>query len=101
MATYSELRALFNHRDLQNKVQVACIIAAEAIRGESDQTANHANRLTWAKATFANPDAMAERILMSILAAYKTSTTATILGASDSAIQTAVDAAVNLFADGA
>ncbi len=45
MATYTELYELRNNAALRNKVSVACVIASEAIRSESDQTANHANRL--------------------------------------------------------
>ena len=35
MATYMELRALFGNSDLSNRIEVACIIAAEAIRSAS------------------------------------------------------------------
>ena len=33
MATYEELRALFKNNKLRNRVEVACIVAAETIRG--------------------------------------------------------------------
>lgn len=100
MATYNELRQLFSHGDLHNRVEVACIVAAEAIRGESDVTENHANRLKWAQNAFNNPRDVADKILMSVLAANKAATVAGITGASDAVLQAAVDAAVNLFADG-
>lgn len=100
MATYSELRSLFGHDDLRNKIEVAVIVAAEAIRNEDGGTANHANRLLWAKAAFVSPRSVAERMLMCLLAANKTQAVGTITGASDATVQTAVDAAVNIFADG-
>lgn len=100
MATYNELRQLFSHGDLHNRVEVACVIAAEAIRNESDQTANHANRLKWAQTAFENPRGVADKILMSLLAANKAAAVGSITGASDATVQSAVDAAVNLFADG-
>ena len=45
MATYMELRGLFNDSDLDNKIEVACIVAAQTICNEDGGTANHANRL--------------------------------------------------------
>ena len=45
MATYAELMTLFNYNPLANKIVVACIVAAEAIRSEDPATTNHANRL--------------------------------------------------------
>lgn len=100
MATYQELRGLFAHNELKNKVEVACIVAAETIRGEDAGVTNHTNRLLWAKAAFASPRAVAGQMMMALLAANKDAATAAITGATDSAIQTKVDAAVDLFADG-
>ena len=99
MASYMELRNLFSS-DIKNKVEVACIVAAEAIRSEDPATTNHANRLLWAKAAFANPGGMSNQMLMALLAANKDATVAQITGASDAAIQAKVDAAVDVFADG-
>jgi len=100
MATYAELRGLFNNTELQNKIEVACIVAAETIRGEDPGTTNHTNRLVWAKQTFNAPRNMSEKMLMAVLAANKDLTTAAILAATDAAIQTNVNAAVDVFADG-
>jgi len=100
MATYNELRGLFNSSDLKNRVSVACIVAAETIRGEDVGTTNHTNRLAWAKQAFSNPNGMATQMLMALLAANKDAAVAAIEGASDAALQTKVDAAVDLFADG-
>ena len=100
MASYTELRGLFSENELQNKVEVACIVAAEKIRTEDIGTTNHANRLAWAKEAFQSPRNVGDQMLMALLAADKDEDVATITGASDTAIQTRVDAAVDVFADG-
>ena len=100
MATYLELRSLYGHGDLLNRIEVACIVAAETIRTEADSVANHTNRLKWAKATYGAPRAAAEKMLMSLLAANKALTVAQLTSVADTGLQTAVDAAVNIFADG-
>lgn len=100
MATYTELRTLFRHPVLTQKVEVACLIAAEAIRTEDVGTSNHANRLLWAKRVFASPHTTAEMMLMALLAANFDAPVATITNVTDAAMQTQVNNAVNLFADG-
>lgn len=100
MATYAELLTASENSTLNQKIRVACIIAAEAIRTESGATTNHANRLVWAKAVFANPNAEAQRMLWAVLAQNKDATLAAITGATDAAVQTAVNAAVDVFATG-
>ena len=101
MATYIELRQLYGHGDLLNRIEVACIVAAEKIRTEDAGTANHANRLVWAKSTFSNTRPVAERMLMALLAANRALTTQQLIAVADADLQTAVDGAVNIFADGA
>ncbi|GAG15232.1 unnamed protein product, partial [marine sediment metagenome] len=49
---------------------------------------------------FSNPNAIREKMLMTLLAANKDSSAATIQGATDAALQTLVDGAVDIFADG-
>ena len=100
MATFDELRALFGYDDLRKKIEVAVIVAAEAIHGEDPATANHANRLKWAKAAFISPLTMAKQMVMAVLATNKDFTVEQITGALDATIQAKVDAAVDLFADG-
>jgi hypothetical protein len=100
MASYNELKSLMGDSALKNRTAVACIVAAEAIRNEDAGTANHANRLIWAKQAFANPVGAASEMLMAMLAANKDLDASVIQGASDAAIQTKVDAAVDVFADG-
>ena len=100
MATYDELRQLMDSNDLRNKIEVACIIAAETIRVEDPETTNHANRLVWGKAAFSNPRTASEQMRRALLAANKDLTVTQITEASDAAIQARVDAAVDVFADG-
>lgn len=100
MATYAEIASLIGETNLQNKVAVACIIAAEAIRTESDQTPNHTNRLLWARQANRDPQGTARQVMPSLLAQNAGFTLAQIQGATDAAIQTAVNNAINIFATG-
>ena len=100
MATYLELRSLFGNGDLKNRIEVACIIAAEAIRTEAVETDNHANRLIWARQVFVSPRAVSERMLMALLAANEGVAVGSITGASDAVLQARIDATVDMFADG-
>jgi hypothetical protein len=100
MATYAELLVASENPTLNNKIRVACFIAAEVVRTEGGATANHANRLVWAKSVFANPDQEAKRMLWAVLAQNASATLAQITGATDAAVQTAVNAAVDVFATG-
>lgn len=97
MATYTEIRDLMNDTVLRNKVEVACLIAADTIRSETGVT-NHTERLRWASQTWANPLAAAKQMLPAVLAANKDATVANIQGATDTTIQANVDAAVDVFA---
>lgn len=98
MATYQEIYNLRSDLALQNRVLVACIVAAEAIRVEEPVTPNHANRKLWAKRVFANPEAEARSMLTAVLAQNKSLSVAQIQSATDVALQGAVDAAVDAFA---
>lgn len=100
MATYEELKTLESNSALQNKVEIAIWVAANAIAAEDDQTANHANRLKWAKSALRDPGGSKDDFLRYLLAANKAVAVATITAASDATVQTHVDAAVNIFADG-
>lgn len=100
MATYAELLTLFSYTPLANKVMVACLVAAEVIRSEDVATTNHANRLMWARRVFTDPKMAAHKIMMALLAANKDQSVAAIQSASDASVQTQVNAAVDLFADG-
>lgn len=100
MATYDELLLAAEDAGLNKKIRVACVIAAEAIRMEAAGITNHANRLLWAKAVFQNPPAEAGRMVWAVLAKNQGATLAAITGASDATVQTAVSAAVDVFAIG-
>lgn len=101
MATYAELLVAAENPDLNNRIRVACIVAAETIRTELPSVTNHANRMVWAKAVFANPVSEAQRMLWAVLAQNRTATLSQLTGATDATVQTAVNAAVDVFATGA
>ena len=98
MASLIELRNLMNDSTLRNKVDAAVIIAADTVMTDAAPPTNQAERLGWARSAFENPQAIGKKMLMSVLAANKTETVATIQAATDVAIQANVDAAVDLFA---
>ena len=103
MATYDELLTIAttaSGANLRNKIQVAAIIACEAIRTEAAGTTNHANRLKWASATLDSPSRAAEKLTWAVLAQNSGATAAQITGASDATVQTAVNGAVDLLAQG-
>ena len=98
MAFYLELLTAASNDTVRQKVRVACIIAAETVRGEQTSVPNHTARLAWAKAVFDNPEATGEKMLWAVLAQNKSASLAAITGASDAAVQANVDAAIDLFA---
>jgi len=100
MATYFEILQAAEDVDLNRRMRVAVVVAAETVRSEAPATANHANRLLWAKAVFENPDHEAKRILWAVLAQNKDATLAQITGASDTVVQSAVNNAIDVFATG-
>jgi hypothetical protein len=98
MATYAELLGASTDPTLNNKIRVAVVIAAEVVRTENGATANHANRLVWAAKVFDSPDSEAKRMIWAVLAQNSNATLAAILGASDATVQSAVNAAIDVFA---
>lgn len=101
MATYDELLTIATSSTgtaLQRRVRVAVVVACDVIRLEAAGTTNHANRLVWAKATLADPDAAAEKMMWAVLAQNRAATFAAILAADDPTVQNAVNAAVDLLA---
>lgn len=98
MATYAELITASTNAALKDKIRVAVVVAAETVRTENGATANHANRLLWAKRVFNRPLDAAEDMLWAVLAQNKNATFANIIGATDAQVQTNVDAAVDVFA---
>ena len=98
MATYDELLLASENPALRNKVRVACVVAAEVVRTEATTVPNHDKRVAWAKSVYANPNVEAERMLWAVLAQNRAATLAQIVGATDGTVQTAVNAAVDVFA---
>jgi hypothetical protein len=98
MATYTELHGLAGQNVLLERITVAIVIAADAILNEPEAAVNHANRLVWAKGAFNNPQNQAKPFLNALLASNNEVTVEAITGATDAAIQSKVDAAVDLFA---
>ena len=87
MATYTELRDLFNDDTLRNRIEVAIIIAANGL-------ADNANNNAWVAQAYSNPRAEAEKALMSVLAENNALDVTAIQTATDAALQTAVNTAV-------
>lgn len=87
MATYTELRGLFNDDSLRNRVEVAVIIAANGL-------ADNINNNAWVAQAYSNPRREADRALMAVLAENNALDVATIQASTDVALQTAVDSAV-------
>lgn len=100
MATFTELRTLFNDADLKDKVAVALIIQSQLVTVEAGGTANHTNRLKLAKQIFQDADGKADDFLKYVLAANKAATIASIQSATEATIQANVAAAFDTFADG-
>ncbi len=98
MATYKELIDIIGNSQLSNKIIVAVGVAAEAIRTEVGTTPNHTERVVWSKRAFTNPRGVAAEVMWSVIMANKDLTITQILGASDAAIQTNVDAVIDHFA---
>lgn len=101
MATYAELLQANANDTLVNKVRVAVVVAATTIMAEADTVPLHSQRLLWAKAVFTDPAEAGKKMMWPVLAQNRALTLAQINGATDADVQTAVDVAVNVFANGA
>jgi hypothetical protein len=98
MATYMELFGAKEDSNLQDKVTIAVVIAAENIRIDPSPPGNQVQRLVWAKDAMTDPIQEAKRMLWAMLAANKDADLSQIIEASDSTIQTKVDNVIDLFA---
>ncbi len=98
MATYNELFALRSNADLRNRITAAIAVKCDEIRLEADTVPNYANRRLWAKEALTAPDAMAEKMMWGILAANRAFTSAQIAAAGDTALLSAVNDLVNVYA---
>lgn len=84
--------------DLWKKAEVACFKAAADILNEDAGTANHANRVTWANAVFANPTAKAAEMRYKIL--LNTTIQANLSSSTDNDVQFVVNGLIDSFATG-
>ena len=91
MATYKELRGLFNHSDLLERVEVAVIVAANNL---ADTPTNNA----WVAVAFSSPNSEAKKALMGVIAANADKTLTEIDEVGDVALQNKVNAVVNTLA---
>lgn len=95
MATYSEIAAIHSDAGFTaflDRVSVAVIIKAKAI---ADMTTPTTAALDWAKTALNSPRSMAGSIVHYVIAANNSASISAMLGASDSTLQTNVDAAVD------
>lgn len=97
--TYDEMLTVSTDVALKNRVQVALVVAAEKIRIEDPRTTvNAQRRKSWASDAFYNPGNHVNALLWAVLAQNRALTLAQVTGASDAAIQSAVDAAIDALA---
>lgn len=102
MATYIELRDLFNNSALRNRVEVATAVCAYEVLSGGDTNAPysqvagaHDKRVRWAGAALPRTDQEAANIFKLVLAANASLTTTQIQNATDTAIQGGVRAVID------
>lgn len=113
MADYIDLHPVMTNNNeaapgsdmLRKKIEVACTIAADIIRSGNDdvapfdQTAGmHDKRIFWADQVFRDPDTMIDATMRAVVAANSSASQSNIINASDAAIQSNVNAVVDVFA---
>ena len=101
MATFAELVTASANATLVEKIKIATLIAADGIRLEGPDVANHRDRVRWAAKVFTAPDTEATRMIWPVLIQNRTATLAQITGAADATVQNAVNAAVAVVIAGA
>ncbi len=87
MATYEELRTLDDNDALKNRVDVAAMIAANALLEGTPSVDDQ----KWAAAVFASPRGESIKAWRAVLAKNSSATVAQITNATDAALQTKVD----------
>jgi len=98
MATYDEVATFYSQSIHENKIRVAIADVALRISIELDTVPNHAARLQWAAKAFSDPGGESNRFLIGVLTANRTATPTQIENATDTVIQSNVDALVDIFA---
>jgi hypothetical protein len=99
-ASYDELLdiATTSGSTLLPRIKVAAQMMAGKIVTEPPTTTKHAERLAWARATFADPDAAGRALVWPVLYQAKGFTKEQIEQAADTLIQPYVDAAITALA---
>lgn len=98
MATYAQIVNVLEDEGLARSVRAAVMVAADTVRAEVSSTPNHANRLAWARSVMISPESSSLAMLRAVVMQKRAETAGAIRGLSDTDVQTAVDAAVDLFA---
>ncbi len=97
MATYTELFGLRSNSALINRIAVAVTIKAQTY---IDTTPSVSDELAWASRVLSAPGTEAQKMLYYLVAVDNTASISQITGASDAAVQTRVDAAVDALVAG-
>jgi hypothetical protein len=95
MATYNEIADLLLNEDwgiFLQKVTVACAVKATEI---INSTTPGATALEWAQSTIQAPKLAAKDLVFYVVASNKSATISQIVAATDTAVQTNVDTAVD------
>ena len=101
MASFDEVQAIISQDVgetagiLRNRVGAACRVAAQQILVEDPLTTNHAQRVKWAIQVLSSYNATLDQMFTVVVVANIGFTQAQILGASESAIQTNVNASID------
>ena len=96
MATYTEIANIQDDplwNDFLSKIRVACVIKASEI---IDSATPSTTGLDWAKATINNPVSAGNAVAYYVVAKNANATLAQIYNATDNAVKTNVDAAVDV-----
>lgn len=96
MATLIEIRNLFNDSDLKNRVAAACVIAVSDILDTGTATINQKK---FAEQVFSQPDEIAKKVLMAVLASNQGKTVAEIAALTDNNIKNRVVAVIPSIVD--
>jgi len=95
MATYLELRNLFNDNDLNLRVQTAVIVAASNLLDGTPTAKDRA----FVDLAYSNNVSISKKVLMFVLAENKAASVSQIQDATDTAIQDNVDAVIPSLVD--
>ena len=90
MATYLELRNLFDDGELKNRTITATVIAAQTLAAGTPT----AGEIAWVALVLSNPKSAGVQAFYAVLAANKNATVGQIQSASDASLQANVDAIV-------